>query len=41
MRVIFRGRCIFGDVGVSVFMAGAAFGEIWNGRRSKKCFIFQ
>ena len=32
---------VFGDVGASLFVAGAAFGEIWNDSRSAKCCIFQ
>ena len=35
MRVI-----LFGDVAVSLFVAGAVFGEIWNDSRSGKCCIF-
>ena len=27
---------VFGDLGVSLFVAGAAFGEIWVDRRSAK-----
>ena len=30
----------FSDVGVSLFVAGAAFGEIWVDSRTAKCFIF-
>ena len=32
---------VFGEVQVPLFMAGAAFGEIWNDSRSGKCCIFQ
>ena len=32
---------VFGDVEVSLFLAGAVFGEIWNDSRSAKCCIFQ
>ena len=32
---------VFGEVQVSLFVAGAAFGEIWNDIRSAKCCIFQ
>ena len=32
---------IFGDVGISLFVAGAAFGEIWVDSRSAKRCIFQ
>ena len=32
---------VFGDVELSLFVAGAAFGEIWNDSRSAKCCIFQ
>ena len=31
---------VFGDVEVSLFLAGAVFGEIWNDSRSAKCCIF-
>ena len=31
---------VFGDLGVSVFVAGAVFGEIWIDSRSVKCEIF-
>ena len=27
-------RMVFGDVAVSLFVAGAVFGEMWNDRRS-------
>ena len=30
-----------GEVQVSLFVAGAAFGDIWNDSRSAKCCIFQ
>ncbi len=32
---------VFGEVPVSVFVAGAIFGEIWNDSRGAKCCIFQ
>ena len=32
---------VFGEVGVSLFVAGAAFGEILGDSRSEKCCIFQ
>ena len=32
---------VFGEVEVSLFVAGTAFGEIWNDSRSAKCCIFQ
>ena len=32
---------VFGEVQVSLFVAGAACGEIWNDSRSAKCCIFQ
>ena len=32
---------VFGEVQVSLFVAGAIFGEIWNDSRSAKCCIFQ
>ena len=31
----------FGDVGVSLFVAGTVFGEIWVDSRSAKCCNFQ
>ena len=31
---------VFGEVGVLLFVAGAALGEIWIGSRSAKCCIF-
>ena len=38
MRIILCGRrSIFGEVEVSLFVAGAVFGEMWNDRRSAKC----
>ena len=42
MRVIFLGRrsIQFGEVGVSLFVAGAAFRAILGDRRSVKCCIF-
>ena len=32
---------VFGEVEVSLFVAGAVFGEIWKDSRSAKCCIFQ
>ena len=32
---------VFGDLGVSLFVAGAVFGEIWVDSRSTKCCNFQ
>ena len=32
---------VFGEVRVSLFVAGAVFGEIWNDSRSAKRCIFQ
>ena len=32
---------ILGEVQVSLFVAGAVFGEIWNDSRSAKCCIYQ
>ena len=32
---------VFGEVGVSLFVAGATFGEILGDSRSEKCCIFQ
>ena len=32
---------VFGEVEVSLVVAGAAFGEIWNDSRSAKRCIFQ
>ena len=31
---------VFGQVEVSLFVAGTVFGEIWNDSRSAKCCIF-
>ena len=31
---------VFGEVQLSLFVAGAASGEIWNDSRSRKCCIF-
>ena len=31
----------FGELGVSLFVAGAVFGEIWVDSRSAKCCNFQ
>ena len=32
---------VFGDVELSLFVAGAVLGGIWNDSRSAKCCIFQ
>ena len=32
---------VYGEVEVSLFVAGAVFGEVWNDSRSAKCCIFQ
>ena len=32
---------VFGDLGMSLFVAGAVFGEIWVDSRSAKCCNFQ
>ena len=32
---------VFGEVEVSLFVAGTVFGEIWNDSRSAKCCIFR
>ena len=32
---------VFGEVEVSLLVAGAVCGEIWNDSRSAKCYIFQ
>ena len=32
---------VFGEVGVSLFVAGTAFGDILGDSRSAKCCIFQ
>ena len=32
---------VFGEVEVSLFVAGTVCGEIWNDSRSAKCCIFQ
>ena len=37
MRAILRGRRSIGEVRVSLFVAGAVFGEIWNDSQSAKC----
>ena len=31
---------VFGEVEVSLFVAGAVFGEIWNGSRSRNVVFF-
>ena len=31
---------VFGEVEMSLFVVGAAFGEIWNDSPSAKCCIF-
>ena len=41
MRVIFRGRRSFGEVQLSLSVAGAAFRKMWNDSWSAKCCIFQ
>ena len=42
MKVILRDRCgIWCDVGASLFVAGAALGEIWVDSWSAKRCIFQ
>ena len=33
-------RAVFGDLGASLFVAGAVFGEIWVDSRSAKCCNF-
>ena len=40
MRFIFRGRRSISEVHVSLFVAGAVFGEIWNDSRSAKMLYF-
>ena len=37
----FAWQAQFREVEVSLFVAGAVFGEIWNDSRSAKCCIFQ
>ena len=37
---VFAAGAIFGEVQLSLFVAGAAFVEIWNDSRSAKCCIF-
>ena len=32
---------VFGDLGVSLFVAGEVFGEIWVDSRCAKCYNFQ
>ena len=39
-RFILRGSAVFAEVGVSLFVAGAARGEILIDSRSAKCCIF-
>ena len=39
--VFFVAGAVFGEVGVSLFVAGAAFCEILGDSRSAKCCIFQ
>ena len=41
MRVIFVAGSIFGDLGVSLVVAGAVCGEIWIDSRRANCCIFQ
>ena len=41
ISVTFRGRRSICEVQVSLLVAGAVFGEIWNDTRSAKCCIFQ
>ena len=41
MRVICVAGAALGEVQVSLFVAGAAFGDIWNDSRSAKRCIFQ
>ena len=36
-----QAQYLFGEVQVSLFVAGAVFGEIWNDNRSAKSCIFQ
>ena len=36
-----QAQYVFGEVEVSLFVAGAVFGEIWNDSRSAKCCNFQ
>ena len=39
--LLFVAGAVFGEVQVSLLVAGAVCGEIWNDRRSAKCCIFQ
>ena len=39
MRISCAGGAEFGEVAVSLFVAGAAFGEIGNDSWSAKCFF--
>ena len=39
--VTFVAGAAFGDLGVSLFMAGTVFGETWVDSRSATCSIFQ
>ena len=41
MFLFVAGAILAGEVQVSLFVAGAVFGEIWNDSRSAKCCIFQ
>ena len=38
-RHFFAGGAVFGEVTVSLFLEGAAFGKIWNDGRGTKCFL--
>ena len=41
MKSLFVVGALFGEVQVSLFVAGAAFNAIWNDSRSAKGCIFQ
>ena len=41
MRVISVASAVFGDVELSLFVAGAVFGEIWTDSPGANCCIFQ
>ena len=39
--LLFAASAVFGEVQVSLFVAGAIFRDIWKDSRSAKCCIFQ
>ena len=40
-HLTWQAQYLHGDVELSLFVAGAVFGEIWNDSPSAKCCIFQ